>query len=191
MRSCGRSVVRRSALCVLLQPDMVGVWSWHANHWSRVEVRTGDCTWRAHWGSTIQTLESLQTLAWHLRPPRPRIFEFAGLRGTATARHLDSTGQFAFCSRARKIQRPRRAQIASALKFDSRSASPLAARRTKQRRSITPSPRARKIQTRAIAAQNTDARHRRATANANAAARRPPSKRCSGSTSTGRRPSRS
>ena len=120
-----------------------------------------------------------------------RFFESTGLRGTAAARHLDSTGQFAFCSRARKIQRPRRAQIASALKFDSRSASPLAARRTKQRRSITPSPRARKIQTRAIAAQNTDARHRRATANANAAARRPPSKRCSGSTSTGRRPSRS
>ena len=109
-------------------------------------------------------------------PPRPPFFEITGQRGTAAARHLDSTGQFAFCSRARKIQRPRRAQIASALKFDSRSASPLAARRTKQRRSITPSPRARKIQTRAIAAPP----HTREP---------PPAgrQRCSGSTSTGRR----
>ena len=168
----------------LLQPDKVGAWSCHASYWSRVEVRTGAGTRRAHSGSTIQTLESLQ-FSLHLGAAGSS-FEIAGLRGTATARHLDSTGQFAFCSRARKIQRPRRAQIASALKFDSRSASPLAARRTKQRRSITPSPRARKIQTRAIAAQNTDARHRRATAQT----RDPPPAgrpRCSGSTSTGRR----
>ena len=103
--------------------------AWLASHWSRVEVRTGDCTWRAYSGSTIQTLESLYNLAC-VSGRALLLFEIAGLRGTATARHLDSTGQFAFCSRARKIQRPRRAQIASALKFDSRSASPLAARRT-------------------------------------------------------------
>ena len=168
-----------------------GVWSCHASYGSRVEVRTGAGTWRAHSGNFFLLASVLQAARFHTsRARRGLKFEICASRACQDRPAGVSDCEFKSQLLRVSSSASRRAQIASALKFDSRSASPLAARRTKQRRSITPSPRARKIQTRAIAAQNTDARHRRATAQT----RDPPPAgrpRCSGSTSTGRRPWRS
>ena len=111
-----------------------------------------------------------------------RFFESTGLRGTAAARHLDSTGQFAFCSRARKIQRLKRAQSpqhsnstrgvpARSPRGARNNAGALRHRRARAKYRRAPSPR--KIQTRAIAAPP----HTREPPPAG----RP---RCSGSTST-------